>query len=250
VQKRRISLGTDFAKVLPPVGVAVQKTKTQIIMALSVKIPFAGLFRGFFRPAENPPVAAAPASAAPSPEGKPVSPASASAISSANALHGIHNFPLAANEIELPLASVVSGLPMELRAKIMSAPAANATIRLQIEAIIQQLASGTVKISFGELRRLAPGLIANSGGEHDGRTVPLPLPEILARINPALLARHPVKTISVTDDIAGPFADRGRGIHLRPIRSRLPWRRRLFRRHILRLNHPSHPRRLRSRRAP
>ena len=128
-------------------------------------------------------------------------------------MHGINNFPASENEIEIPLASVVNALPLELRAKIMSAPAAHATLRLKADAIVSQLGSGTVKISFGELRRLAPGLIANSGGEHDSRTVNLPLPEILARINPARLARRPVKKISVNDDIAGPFADRGRGVN-------------------------------------
>ena len=186
-------------------------------MALSVKLPFAGLFRGLFRQAEKPqpaPVAVAASNAAPPPSvvAKNPAPAPASAISSATALHGINNFPAAPNEIELPLNAVVSGLPTELRAKIMTVPSAQATIRLNTAAIVNQLATGTVKITFGDLRRLAPGLIANSGGEHDGRTVTLPLPEILARVNPALLARRPAKKISAHDDIAGPFADRGRGI--------------------------------------
>ena len=175
-------------------------------MALSVKIPFAGLFRGFFRRAELPQAARPVAANINFPE--PIS-----AISAAAALHGKNDFPVLENEIEIPLAAVVSGLPLELRAKIMSAPSASATIRLNADAIVSQLGFGTVKISFGELRRLAPALIANSGGEHDTRTVTLPLSEILARINPALLARRPAKSISANDDIAGPFADRGRGVN-------------------------------------
>ena len=182
-------------------------------MALLAKIPFAGLFRGFFRQAGSPQAIRPVAAAVIPPAVKKFSVAPASAISAATAMHAINNFPAAENEIEIPLASVVSGLPLELRAKIMSAPAANATIRLRADAVVSQLGFGTVKISFGELRRLAPGLIANSGGEHDSRTVNLPLQEILARINPALLARREVKKLSVNDDIAGPFADQGRGVH-------------------------------------
>ncbi len=189
------------------------KHKNQTIMALSVKLPFAGLFRRFFGPAEITLAAAANAAAAASPMANPFPPAPAVARSAAKALPSTHHLPVSENEIEIPLATVVSGLPLELRAKIMSAPSARATIRLQAEKILSQLSTGTVKISFGELRQLAPGLIANSGGEHDSRTVNLPLQEILARINPALLARRPVKTISVADDIAGPFADRGHGIN-------------------------------------
>lgn len=182
-------------------------------MALSVKIPFAGLFRGFFRQAEKPQAALAHSSAASPPVAKYSKSAPASAISAATTMHSINNFPAGADEIEIPLASVVSGLPMELRAKIMSAPASNATIRLKTENIVSQLAYGSVKISFGDLRRLAPGLIANSGGENDSRTVNLPLPEILAQINPTLLTRQPLKKVSVADDIAGPFANGGRGVN-------------------------------------
>ena len=119
---------------------------------------------------------------------------------------------LAENEIDIPLAPVVNGLPMELRAKLMSAPSPNATIRLTADTVITQLGFGAVKITFGELRQLAPGLFANSGGEHDSRPVSLPLQEILSRVNPALLARRQVKKMEVGDEIAGPFGERGRGV--------------------------------------
>ena len=68
-----------------------------------------------------------------------------------------------------------------------------------------------MKISFGELRNLAPGVFVNSGGELDGKLISLPLQEILPRLNPALLARRAAKKIEVADEIVGPFAERGRG---------------------------------------
>jgi predicted regulator of Ras-like GTPase activity (Roadblock/LC7/MglB family) len=100
---------------------------------------------------------------------------------------------------------------LDLRAKLMSAPPANQTILLSAEAVISQLAFGAVKISFGELRHLAPGVFINSGGELDSKQIALPLPEILSRINPALLARRAARKVEVAEEIVGPFAERGRG---------------------------------------
>ena len=114
-------------------------------------------------------------------------------------------------EIELPLAPVIAGLPLELRAKLMTPLPANRTILLQAEVVISQLAFGAVKISFGELRQLAPGVFVNSGGDLDNKLISLPLHEILPRVNPALLARRSAKKVEVTDEIVGPFSERGRG---------------------------------------
>jgi len=118
-----------------------------------------------------------------------------------------------ADELELPLQTVLAALPMDLRAKIMQMPPAGATMIIAIEKVLSQLAHGSVKISFGELRLAAPSLFANSGGENDSRPVTLPLNEILARLNPALLARHTTqKKIEVADEVTGPFDGRGQGI--------------------------------------
>ncbi len=180
-------------------------------MAISVKSKFAGLLRGLLRQMDSPetprPVTAAvpPAHSAASPVAPTVSTAKTTPATTAATA-------LAENEIDIPLASVVNGLPMELRAKLMSAPSPNATIRLTADTVISQLGFGAVKISFGELRQLAPGLFANSGGEHDNRPVSLPLQEILSRVNPALLNRRQVKKVEVADEIAGPFGERGRGV--------------------------------------
>ncbi len=117
------------------------------------------------------------------------------------------------DELELPLQTVLAALPMDLRAKIMQVPPAGATMIIAIEKVLSQLAHGSVKISFGELRLAAPTLFANSGGENDSRPVTLPLNEILARLNPALLSRHATqKKVEVTDDVTGPFDGHGQGI--------------------------------------
>jgi len=119
----------------------------------------------------------------------------------------------ATDEVELPLQTVLAALPMDLRAKVMQAPPAGATMIVSVEKVLSQLAHGSVKISFGELRHAAPSLFANSGGENDSRPVTLPLNEILARLNPALLARHATqKKVEVADDVAGPFDGRGKDV--------------------------------------
>ena len=101
---------------------------------------------------------------------------------------------------------------MDLRAKIMQTPPLDTTISIPLEKILTQLAFGSVKINFGELRNAAPGVFVNSGGEHDHKPVTLPLNEILTRLNPARFSRRPAqKHIEVAEDITGPFGPGGQG---------------------------------------
>ena len=117
--------------------------------------------------------------------------------------------------IDLPLSPIIAGLPMELRAKITSSGKPGGTISIPVEKLLNQLATGTVKISFGELRQLAPEVFANYGGDHDARSVALPLNQILSKINPALLARRAAqKRVEVSDDVAGPFEVAASGLKL------------------------------------
>jgi hypothetical protein len=176
-------------------------------MAISVKTKVAGFLRGLLRRGE-PTVRVEPVAATPAPT--PIStPASSGPVPSPTVVAPPR--PGNADEIEIPLAAVVASLPMDLRAKLAATKPADASIRLSAEKVISQLALGSVKIPFGELRRLAPGVFVNSGGELDGRLVNLPLNEILPRLNPVLLARRSAKKVEVSAEITGPFADRGRG---------------------------------------
>ena len=173
-----------------------------------MKLKFAGFLRGLLRHVDQPAAPARPVSGAvPTAAPVPETPtefqrrAAAPVVVSANA-----------TEIQIPLTAVVAHLPMDLKARLMSTPLPAQTITVGVETILQQLAFGSVKISFGELRRLAPGLFANSGGEHDNRQIALPLQEILSRLNPALLSRKPAQKVDVAGEISGPFDGRGRGI--------------------------------------
>ena len=172
-----------------------------------VKSRFAGMLRSLLRrmdPPAQPPVehpAERPmAAAAPIVSGNPVSTAAPMPPPVSRA-----SVPPNANEIAVPLAPIVTSLPMDLRGRLMAVPPPGMTINLPVETVMSQLAFGAVKISFGELRQLAPGIFANSGGEHDAKTISLPLGEILPRLNPVLLARRATAKVEVAADISGPF---------------------------------------------
>lgn len=166
-----------------------------------MKLKFAGFVRGILghrdaspaRPVagQNPPPAAAPLPARSQPASVPFD---------------------AENSIQLPLAPIVSMLPIDLKAKLTAFPQPGQTITLAVDTVVSQLAFGAVKITFGELRQMCPGVIANGTGEHDSRQISLPLQEILARINPALLARRSTQKVEVAEEVAGPFDGRGRGV--------------------------------------
>jgi predicted regulator of Ras-like GTPase activity (Roadblock/LC7/MglB family) len=118
--------------------------------------------------------------------------------------------------LQLPLPSIIAVLPMDLRARLMQSPPADAFVSIPVEKVLSQLAHGSVKISFGELRAALPGLFANSGGENDARQIALPLNEIISRVSPALLSRRTVKKVELADDIAGPFGTHTQGINFTP----------------------------------
>jgi len=131
--------------------------------------------------------------------------------------------PANPNEIQLPLPPILAGLPLELRGKIMTANTAGMVISIPVDKVLPQLATGMVKISFGELRHLAAGVFANSGGEHDAKPVALPLHQVIAQINPVLLARRSAqKQVEISDEIASPFDTRGQGLKISTEKMKAP----------------------------
>src|SRR5205814_6108992 len=87
-----------------------------------------------------------------------------------------------------------------------------ATISVPLEKVLAQLGRGIVKISFGELRLAAPGIFSVDT-DRDRVLVPLPLEEILSRLNPALITRRRTqKQIEVPAEISSPFDLDGQGL--------------------------------------
>jgi predicted regulator of Ras-like GTPase activity (Roadblock/LC7/MglB family) len=187
-------------------------------MSNSVKIKFAGLLRNLARRlGEDEATASQPprplAAGAPHATANPAAPRFQSATTAHLPAAALPPTPAdSPDELCLPLQSILAGLPMDLRAKVMQAPPAGTTITIPLETVLNQLAFGSVKITFGELRKAVPGVFVNSGGEHDNKPVMLPLNEILGRLNPALLSRRAAqKQVELTEEITGPFGAGGEG---------------------------------------
>ncbi|HWH72398.1 MAG TPA: roadblock/LC7 domain-containing protein [Candidatus Sulfotelmatobacter sp.] len=114
--------------------------------------------------------------------------------------------------IELPLRKILSGLPLELQPRVRLHEVGAMAIAVPLEKILAQLSRGVVKLTFGELRLAAPGVFSPEG-DRDRILVPLPLDEILSRLNPALIARRRVqRQVEVPEEIGSPFDVSAQGL--------------------------------------
>jgi predicted regulator of Ras-like GTPase activity (Roadblock/LC7/MglB family) len=188
-------------------------------LATFMKFKFAGLIRNLLGRGETSqpePTADAPRQVAP-PANQPSAPASSSSTpgdATAWTPTATEPDPEHSDEIGIPLLSITNALPMDLKAKLVGNPVPGRLLYFPLEGVISQLAFGAVKITFGELRQRAAGLfVGGLNATYDSRPVTLPLNEILARINPNLLARRPAsQKVEISDEIAGPFGGQGSGI--------------------------------------
>jgi len=116
-------------------------------------------------------------------------------------------------KLGLPLNAVLTLLPPDFQSRVNQSYAAEVDVFVPMEKILPQLARGSVKVSFGELRRAAPPGTFSEQEDLDQSMVGLPLAEILARLNPALLTRRPPKRkVEVPEEITGPFGPKGEGL--------------------------------------
>ena len=113
--------------------------------------------------------------------------------------------------LDLPLQTILSQFPAELQHRLV-AGVSDVSVAVPLQTILAQLAHGSIKISFGELRGLAPGVFSPAS-DRDHMLVQLPLAEILPRINSNLLRRRVAqKRAEVPADIVGPFGEHGQGL--------------------------------------
>jgi predicted regulator of Ras-like GTPase activity (Roadblock/LC7/MglB family) len=119
------------------------------------------------------------------------------------------------DRIQLALQPILAALPMELSGKVVTSDTAAVEISIPLDKVLPQLATGLVKISYGELRQLAPGVFAETGTEQDAKSVILPLDQLLPRISPALLARRAAqKQLGIAEEIANPFSREGQNLNV------------------------------------
>jgi predicted regulator of Ras-like GTPase activity (Roadblock/LC7/MglB family) len=116
--------------------------------------------------------------------------------------------------VEVSLQSVLDELPLELQPRVVTKKVGPIVISVPLDRVLAQLSQGVVKISFGELRSFAPHVFSPEA-DQDKFLVPLPLSEILPRLNPALIKRRRVQRhVEVPPDISSPFDVHGRGLAL------------------------------------
>ena len=108
--------------------------------------------------------------------------------------------------INVPLKSIIGRLPADLMQRVRQMDVGEAEIVVATQKVISQISTGAVRISFGELRQLAPPGTFTAENDRDRTPVELPLYEILARLNPGLLMRRPAQRhVEVPADVVGPF---------------------------------------------
>jgi predicted regulator of Ras-like GTPase activity (Roadblock/LC7/MglB family) len=173
-----------------------------------------GFFKGFFgrrgheQPAASPPANSAVSANAdsagaslpdslPAPDTAPVAPAPTPVSENADTL-------------SIPLLTVLRRLPDELRHKVSRPPARSVEISIPLRTVLPQLAKGSVRIPFRELRELSPpGTFHRFPGE-DQAMVELPLQELLPRLRKDLFGRRAVqRRVELPEDIAPIFGPKG-----------------------------------------
>jgi hypothetical protein len=107
----------------------------------------------------------------------------------------------------IPLGSIVERLPENLKRLLGEVVVEGVKAHIPSTLIQSQIATGVVRLSFGELRQYVPPGTFVAGKNLDQALVELPLQEIITRIDPALLPRRTGQRQTVVPvDIAGPFA--------------------------------------------
>lgn len=198
------------------------------VLANNFKMKFAGLLRGLLRRVDvresngaewaHPTIAQAPQPVVPA-EPTPPAGGTLQAMQLATAAAPVPPDPKPArsasmSELEMPLQLILDKLPPDLRSKwtLGGVDLTQANVSISVEKVLPQLATGVVKITFGELRRAAPDLF-RAGEEYDSLPITLPLNDVLGRLNPALLARNPgQKTLTAPADVVAPFGVGAQGV--------------------------------------
>ena len=100
--------------------------------------------------------------------------------------------------ITLSLAPILAALPPNLAA--LAGSNTQGTFSLPAKAALAQLASGAVKITFGELRQGSPRGTFQDNATQDRTVVSLPLAHVLSAIDPALLTRRATQKVVVVPE--------------------------------------------------
>ncbi|HYE31453.1 MAG TPA: roadblock/LC7 domain-containing protein [Methylomirabilota bacterium] len=112
--------------------------------------------------------------------------------------------------VEIPLRDVIEGLAPELKSLVRKAPGSGAQLATPLSVVQAQLASGSVKITFGELASWSPPGTFSSDGALNERPVSLPLKAILPKLPATIFQRRTdAQKVAVPDEVRPIFGGKG-----------------------------------------
>ena len=128
-------------------------------LVYTAKTKMAGMLQKLLRKLADTPASTEQAAQANTPTVTSAPSAEAHSIKIPPAGRGVHGN---GKGVEVPLQPIIAGLALELQSRVKYQDAGALTLGVPLEKILAQLASGTVKISFGELRQAAPQLFTEA----------------------------------------------------------------------------------------
>lgn len=121
--------------------------------------------------------------------------------------------PATGDYVQIPLRPILLKLPESLKSRVRQPPSTNVLITVPLPKILPQLAQGSVRISFGELRQAAPAGVFSDISDQDHASVELPLPTVLAQLKPEQLPRRASqKKVDVPEEVTSLFGSKGEAL--------------------------------------
>lgn len=116
--------------------------------------------------------------------------------------------PNVQGSLAIPLKAILPKLAPELAQRVRQVDLHHTEVSIPLQKVLSQISHGSVKMTYGELRLLAPLGAFSPETDKDRTMVEIPLHEVLARLDPSLLPRRATqKHVNVPAEIAGPFGN-------------------------------------------
>jgi predicted regulator of Ras-like GTPase activity (Roadblock/LC7/MglB family) len=110
--------------------------------------------------------------------------------------------------VVIKLSAIWRQLPQELQGK--NSPGSSAKFSIDLDRVVDQLAYGTVRVPFKELRRAAPVGVFSPNHAHDDKLIELPLREIVPQLRPEYFSRRSQRRLEAPDEGTDLFNRTGR----------------------------------------
>ncbi|MGC8744690.1 MAG: roadblock/LC7 domain-containing protein [Verrucomicrobiia bacterium] len=120
-------------------------------------------------------------------------------------------------QLLISLSSIIETLSENLKHFVINKPDNTVTVRIPIETILPQISTGTVKISFGDLKKISPAGIFLTNTRCDNEPVTLPLKEIISKLDISHFELNPREEVIIPDDIPSLFTSKGVTSNVKPV---------------------------------